>query len=268
MSVLRRTITGTAIGVGVALLLWLDTVVPGGFILWAVLGLCGVVAAQEAGNMARGLGQRLGIALPAAVLATIAFGFLLATGRLPEALSGLGKAEIFGVVCVVAAVTGFLLAPRRPAGPLLALWIAPALVSLALITQIHGHGALVALILLSKVGDIAGYYGGKRFGRTHPFPRLSPGKTTEGCLASLIAGVAVGGLLTETGLLGEDWELTSGLLAGAAVNLAAQAGDLLESAVKRKSGVKDSGTLMGASGGLLDVLDSFLLTAPLAWLCS
>lgn len=128
-----------------------------------------------------------------------------------------------------------------------------------------GTAALASFVGLAKVGDIAGYYFGNLLGRTHPFPRLSPGKTTEGCLASLISGVLVAVLLTHLGFLGDPrlgW--LSGALFGAGVNLTAQAGDLYESSLKRRAGVKDSGTTFGPSGGMLDLVDSFLFAAPLA----
>ena len=127
-----------------------------------------------------------------------------------------------------------------------------------------GLGGLAALIALSKVGDIAGYFVGSAVGKHHPFPRLSPGKTLEGCLASLAAGALAGGLLAWAGWI--DMGFAQGLQCGAILNLAAQAGDLLESKVKRATGVKDSSTWLGAAGGVLDVLDSLLLTLPTALL--
>lgn len=128
-----------------------------------------------------------------------------------------------------------------------------------------GTAALASFVGLAKVGDIAGYYVGNLLGRTRPFPRLSPGKTTEGCLASLISGVLVAVLLTHLGLLGTPtFGWLSGALFGAGVNLTAQAGDLYESSLKRRAGVKDSGTTFGPSGGMLDLVDSFLFAAPFA----
>lgn len=128
-----------------------------------------------------------------------------------------------------------------------------------------GAGALAAFVGLAKIGDIAGYYFGNLMGKSHPFPRLSPGKTTAGCVASLISGTAVGALLASFGALGEPrYGVFSGLAFGAIVNVTAQAGDLLESALKRRAGVKDSGTTFGPSGGMLDLVDSFFLAAPLA----
>jgi len=150
-------------------------------------------------------------------------------------------------------------------------WIA-ALLTLPLpwmwhVWQRWGHQGLIALIVLSKVGDIAGYYVGSAIGKFHPFPRISPGKTHEGCLGSLAAGTVAGGLLVAIGLLPKgELGLAGGLLAGAVTNLAAQAGDLCESWLKRRAGVKDSGTWFGPSGGVLDLVDSLLFTVPAALL--
>ncbi len=128
-----------------------------------------------------------------------------------------------------------------------------------------GAGALAAFVGLAKIGDIAGYYFGNLLGKSHPFPRLSPGKTTAGCVASAVAGTAAGALLSSFGALGDPrYGVFSGLVFGALVNVTAQAGDLLESALKRRAGVKDSGTTFGPSGGMLDLVDSFFLAAPLA----
>ncbi|MEO0652859.1 MAG: phosphatidate cytidylyltransferase, partial [Planctomycetota bacterium] len=115
-----------------------------------------------------------------------------------------------------------------------------------------------------KIGDIAGYFVGSAIGKHHPFKRLSPGKTTEGCLGSLVAGGLAGALLGAVGWLPEGRGVAAGLGIGLVLNLAAQAGDLLESYIKRTAGVKDSSGWMGASGGVLDVTDSLLLTVPAA----
>jgi phosphatidate cytidylyltransferase len=125
------------------------------------------------------------------------------------------------------------------------------------------------LLVLAKVGDIAAYYVGNAIGRSRPFPTISPGKTTEGCVASLLAGMSSGAALASAGILPPTrFGILGGVLAGGLVNLAAQAGDLLESWVKRRAGVKDSSSWLGPSGGLLDVVDSLLLAVPaalLAW---
>jgi phosphatidate cytidylyltransferase len=73
-------------------------------------------------------------------------------------------------------------------------------------------------------------------------------------------------LLAAAWLPDPRWGVVSVLAAAALVNLASQAGDLLESAAKRQAGVKDSGTLFGPSGGFLDLVDSLLLSVPVALL--
>lgn len=128
-----------------------------------------------------------------------------------------------------------------------------------------GVEGLVALVILAKIGDIFGYYVGSLIGESHPFPNISPGKTTAGCVGSFIAGVLAGFAVQHFGLLpAPRFGALSGLLFGGALNLAAQAGDLLESALKRRARVKDSGTTFGPSGGMLDLVDSLLCAAPLA----
>jgi phosphatidate cytidylyltransferase len=165
-------------------------------------------------------------------------------------------------------------APRRPRRTTevlivcgLALWIVPPLPAIARVWLWQGLSGLLALLLLSKIGDIAGYYVGSAIGRHKIAPRISPGKTVEGCAASLIAGMLGGWACVEGGLLPEGaMGLATGPLVGASINLAAQGGDLLESFLKRRAGVKDSATWFGDAGGVLDVVDSLLLTVPVALL--
>lgn len=152
---------------------------------------------------------------------------------------------------------------------LFALWVAPLLVLplpwLWHIWSGFGTSGLVAVIVLAKVGDIAGYYVGNAIGVRHPFPNISPGKTVAGCWGSFVVGTLAGGALVAGGLLPSGaWGLWGGLAAGAATNLGAQAGDLLESWIKRRAEVKDSGTWFGPSGGVLDLVDSLLLAVPVA----
>lgn len=150
------------------------------------------------------------------------------------------------------------------------LWLGVPLPLLYLVRLDLGVAGLASLLVLSKVGDVAGYYAGSLLGERfphHPFPVVSPGKTAVGCWASLVAATAAGGAVQALGLLPEArLGLLSGLVAGALVNVGAQAGDLLESRVKRGAGVKDSGRTFGPSGGTLDVVDSLLLSVPTALL--
>ncbi len=140
-------------------------------------------------------------------------------------------------------------------------------------TEGNGPSLLVFLFLSVWSGDIAALYIGRNFGK-HKLSRLSPGKTWEGTIASLIGTVLVVALLlllaTELNRRGIDvlsypWPVARTLLLAVLLNVAAQLGDLLESALKRGAGVKDSGTLLPGHGGVLDRVDALLLAAPVLW---
>ena len=144
----------------------------------------------------------------------------------------------------------------------LAVWIIPPIWGIWGIWDSWATRGLIAFLLCAKIGDTAGYYVGTAIGKRHPFPTISPGKTVAGCVGSFIAGTVAGGVAVATDLL--PGSIPAGLAAGALVNLAAQTGDLLESWIKRKAGVKDSSTVFGPSGGLLDQIDSLLVAVPVA----
>lgn len=148
---------------------------------------------------------------------------------------------------------------------LLMVTVAVPLLALYHIRLSGGAAGLAAYIVLAKIGDIAGYYVGSLMGKRRPFPNISPGKSVAGCNASLAVGILTGVLFVAFGVLdGARYGLLSGALLGAAVNVLAQAGDLLESAYKRRAGFKDSGTTFGPSGGMFDLIDSLILSAPVA----
>ena len=125
---------------------------------------------------------------------------------------------------------------------------------------------------------------GTSLGRHLMSPRISPKKTWEGALASLLASLVVGMLLynyalpISTALLNahlierrdgffalQKPPLGPTLLLSAAINIAAQLGDLVESLIKRGAGVKDSGTILPGHGGMLDRIDALLFAAPVLW---
>ena len=136
-----------------------------------------------------------------------------------------------------------------------------------------GKPLVVFLMVCVWAGDIAALYVGRAWGR-RKLTALSPNKTWEGSIASVVgsvvAGLAVvfaGEALSARGdtvlhILQPVWE--SAVLA-VVINMAAQLGDLLESAIKRGAGVKDSGTLLPGHGGVLDRIDALLLAAPVLW---
>lgn len=125
------------------------------------------------------------------------------------------------------------------------------------------------LLAANKASDMAAYATGKLVGRHKMAPHLSPGKTWEGAVGGLVAGTAAGGaVLLLTPLRAEYGAVPVAtlLLYAACVTMAAQAGDLVESAFKRWAGAKDSGRFLPEFGGMLDMADSFLISAPVAFL--
>ncbi len=169
---------------------------------------------------------------------------------------------------------GCLLGPMRGGGIVLI-----GVAGMALI-WLSGTGAVGAVSLLFVVlvvwsSDSLAYLVGRAVGGPKLAPSISPGKTRSGALGGLLgamlAGAAVSSLATGSaaGLheaLGV--RIIRGLLFGGLLGVAAQAGDLAESALKRRCGVKDSGRLIPGHGGLLDRLDGLLAAAPLAALLS
>jgi phosphatidate cytidylyltransferase len=140
--------------------------------------------------------------------------------------------------------------------------------------QEDGPALVLFLMVCVWAGDIAALYIGRAFGERKLAPRLSPGKTWLGSIASiagsmLAAGIviAISNALTARGntILHIAQPLWQSLLLAAILNIAAQLGDLLESAIKRGAGVKDSGTMLPGHGGILDRIDALLLAAPVLW---
>ncbi|MGA2423722.1 MAG: phosphatidate cytidylyltransferase [Terriglobales bacterium] len=147
-------------------------------------------------------------------------------------------------------------------------------------------GAIWTIYTLLAVwaGDIFAYFVGKSVGRHRMSPQISPNKTWEGALASIVASVIVGTLWIQhapgissallriglieprDGMFGlEQPQLWPIILLSAVVNLAAQLGDLVESLIKRGAGAKDSGTILPGHGGMLDRIDAMLFAVPVVW---
>jgi phosphatidate cytidylyltransferase len=140
--------------------------------------------------------------------------------------------------------------------------------------QEDGPALVLFLMVCVWAGDIAALYIGRAFGKRKLAPRLSPGKTWLGSIASIAGSMLAASLvifiadtLTAHGntLLHIAEPLWQSLLLAAILNIAAQLGDLLESAIKRGAGVKDSGTMLPGHGGILDRIDALLLAAPVLW---
>jgi phosphatidate cytidylyltransferase len=119
---------------------------------------------------------------------------------------------------------------------------------------------VMALLVLSWVCDSSAFFLGRAYGHTPLAPHVSPKKSVEGALAGLIAPTLVAFIAAFP--LGLPPVILAGY--GLAIAIATEVGDLIESLVKRQTGVKDSGILIPGHGGLLDRMDSLLLCAPVA----
>lgn len=131
---------------------------------------------------------------------------------------------------------------------------------LALLRQMpDGIGWVFFVFLVAMVGDTAGYAVGRNWGKRKLIPHISPGKTVEGSLGSVVGNL--GGAAGAWLWFFPQRSLLELVCLGLGAGLLAQAGDLCESAIKRAFGAKDSGHLLPGHGGLLDRLDSLLFPA-------
>lgn len=263
-----RVATGLTLAAAVLTLLWLDGRFAPGRIAYGVVTLLALTLAWELDHMGSLRGRGLGWMLyPAAVVLALLVALDLFTGL------HLGPPQALCALYACAALFSWPWLPigarpplARESGPY-ALWLFPPLFSIVLVDREFGTRGLFALVFLAKIGDNAAYFVGRAIGKRHPFPNISPGKTVAGCVASLVAGIVFGTVVLPL-TLGERTLVHAGLgaLFGGLINVLAQAGDLSKSWVKRKAGVKDSSSLLGPSGGVLDVIDSLLFAAPVALL--
>ncbi len=127
----------------------------------------------------------------------------------------------------------------------------------------HGAAWLFILTVITAASDTGAYYTGRAFGRTKLCPAISPGKTVAGGIGGLAGGVLLA-VLAGLVLLPSVHPLRLGAVAALLVVIGV-IGDLTESVIKRATGCKDSGTILAGHGGLLDRVDSILLTAPVLY---
>ena len=133
----------------------------------------------------------------------------------------------------------------------------------AILLRQYSVGWLMFSIIINWIGDSAALYAGKSFGKNKLAPGISPGKTWEGAIASLIFGSF--GAVCVLHYLAPEANLFKASIAALLANSAGQIGDLVESAIKRGAGVKDSGTMLPGHGGWLDRVDSSLFSMPVVY---
>jgi phosphatidate cytidylyltransferase len=127
----------------------------------------------------------------------------------------------------------------------------------------NGRYLVLFGLILVWTSDTMAFFIGLAWGRHKLWPRISPGKTWEGSAASLVAAVLVGFFFVR--FLGRNVNYIEAAILSVLINIAAQLGDLAESALKRGAGVKDSSNLLPGHGGVLDRIDALLFAAPVLW---
>jgi phosphatidate cytidylyltransferase len=195
-------------------------------------------------------------------------GFIALVGLIVAALYGSPTHPTQVLLAAVAALPvlfGLTLAQPHPSVGGMALtllgiyWIGFGLAHAVLLRGLpHGAGIVIDVLVGTFLGDTGAYLGGRLFGKRPLAPTISPNKTVEG----LLIGMAVAVLSVWFAGRYQDWlPGTHALVLGLGVAIFAPIGDLFESFVKRQAGTKDTGTLLGAHGGVLDRLDAVLFTA-------
>ena len=205
------------------------------------------------------------IHIPLWSLTTAAVGLCAATWF--GGISGLAVATAIAFPCLLV-----LLLPRgtvdfvkTASASALALVYLPFLAGFLILLARPSNGLerVMTFVVLVGCNDTFAYLTGVLFGK-HPLaPKISPKKTIEGLLGSLVFTIA-GGAIAFHYIMGAEWWL--GALAGLLTVFTATSGDLIESALKRDMAIKDMGNLLPGHGGIMDRLDSVLFAAPALWL--
>lgn len=153
---------------------------------------------------------------------------------------------------------------RRVGGTLLAVgYLGLGTAAILGLRIIYGVEMLVLIVAAVKFTDIGAYFTGTRFGKHKMIPWLSPGKSWEGLVGGL-AAAAIVAVLAAWMMDIRELTLLQAAVLGPLLGVAGQFGDLCESLLKRDANVKDSGALVPNFGGVLDIMDSPLIAAPIA----
>ena len=260
-----------AISAAVLVPVLLIVIAIGGPVLALAVTLVTAIAAVEVFRLLHGGGYAPFLALGTAVAVTIVL-----DAAFPEVLEGSGL--LLGAIGIVlVAVASFIKADPRDG---LQSWMATVFgafyISLLSFIIRLGHagpdvpasapldflgperGWILMLLFTVWALDTGAFLVGRTIGRTKFIAHISPAKTVEGVAGGVVASTVVVGAL----LWGLGQNPVHALLLGPLVALAAQAGDLAESVIKRAAGAKDSGTIIPGHGGVLDRVDSFIFAAP------
>jgi len=177
------------------------------------------------------------------------------------------KWELLFIVCALLFLTIMQFKRRQNSGAIVGIsttlfgilyvsWFFSFLVKIRLLD--NGIGFLGSLLVITKLGDVGAYLIGSRFGKHRLIPRISPHKSIEGAVGGLVFSV-LGAFACQGMLPLPGWHL---VLVGLVLGVAGQLGDLSESLMKRDCEIKDSAEVIPGMGGVLDIIDSLLFTAP------
>jgi phosphatidate cytidylyltransferase len=238
----------------------LGAVYLGGWWLFALAALAALLSLHEFWLMARGLAPLAPAGYIGAALALVGaqlsgVDWMVAGALSTFALAFLLKAISAARAAATAAISGTVMG---------ALWIGGGLSFLLLLRGLPEHGRLALYTVLIAVwaGDTLAYVGGRLVGRHKMAPSTSPGKTWEG----FVFGTAATVFVAFVALYKQHFlSIPQSIVLGVVLAVAGPLGDLFESLLKRDAGVKDSGTLLGGHGGILDRLDAFYFAAPAAY---
>lgn len=283
-----RLLLGTILVAAILILGWIDqkAAIPGSY-LFPIAIVVTILGAGEIVRMMR-LGKLKPIApivyVGSVLIVTAAwvpvagslFGFEGGSGGSTEGISTISwPLLMFGLV-IVASFLGEMWRYTGPggvtinlAGTIFGTAYVGLLLSFVVMLRLNWTvGALASLIVVVKMGDTGAYTVGRLIGRHKMAPVLSPGKTIEGACGAI--AFAVLGSWLVAGLLFPYWlgvNVTGWIPYGILVGLAGLFGDLSESLIKRDVGTKDSSEWLPGFGGVLDILDSILFAAPVAYAC-
>jgi phosphatidate cytidylyltransferase len=243
------------------------------FAPWAFVGLIAVALVLGSREMYHALGR---IGMNAAIIPIMIGSVAISIGSY---LAGLQQPPVFSTTSLLLASLALTVLAallwRMPKGShgyvkdaaasLMIIGYVPMLGSFAalILAGEQGPVRIVTFLLIVIMGDTGGYVAGVLFGRHPMAPTISPKKTWEGLVGSVLFGVAAGVLMTVFALGQPFW---IGIVLGVCLVGIGACGDLIESLIKRDLGIKDMSSFLPGHGGVMDRLDSLLIAAPVAWL--
>ena len=220
--------------------------------LWTALVTAAAIGLYVEWLMIVGAAGQTRVVASGAVALALA-GLCLALGRIDAAL----LTSVLGLAAVA------LLSPERRRWIAMGFFYAGAALFASVLVRLdqsYGFVALMLILLVVWATDIGGYFAGRSIGGPKLWPRISPKKTWAGAIGGFLASLVISGAFAAFGL-GKTGPI---LLLGAVLSIASQLGDLFESAVKRRFGVKDSSHIIPGHGGLMDRLDGFVAAVVVA----